>query len=314
MKKKLTKFWDVLTISHKSTYCQLERKKNMQLYALDSSGRRIFIVDAAKGKDYFCIECGQRVRIRSSFHRINHFFHLSPLSKCRLSQKSERHIQLQNSIYQQLGSSNCDLEVRFPEIGRIADVAWYEKKIVFEVQCSPISYEEITCRTKDYESVGWYVVWLLLDKTFLHKRRSELFLWLENRTFYFADSKCTQEVERCFYDTFKYGARLRFCVDLSTLSLLEKNTLQTFENALPDFLLQRVSNWRYCAVNDLVYRARSGASDIAWNSAIEYALNVERKGSNKKRKLVSELFTELTSLFYMTITLFLQWAQKQRVY
>lgn len=45
--------------------------------------------------------------------------------------------------------------------GHVADVAWLTKRIVFEVQCSPISLREAMRREADYGKMGFAVVWIL---------------------------------------------------------------------------------------------------------------------------------------------------------
>src|SRR5262249_32635390 len=150
----------------------------MQLYALDAKSKRIFAHSAARGVDYFCHECQGRLRLRGGGRIKVHFFHLGSKESCRQAGKSEAHLLVQNTICRQIGLDFGCQEVRFEAIGRIADVCWHEKKYIFEVQCSPISAEEVQARTEAYESLGFQVIWVLHDKTF--KRRivspAELYL------------------------------------------------------------------------------------------------------------------------------------------
>ena len=74
------------------------------------------------------------------------------------------HLRIQQEILQSLPEAL--LEKRFPEIGRIADVLWEEKKIVFEVQFSPIHPIEARERTRDYALIGYQVVWILHENMF----------------------------------------------------------------------------------------------------------------------------------------------------
>ena len=59
--------------------------------------------------------------------------------------------------FQQYPPGDCQLEMIFPTIGRIADVAWLSQKIVFEIQCSPIFLQELS-RNRDYQKEGWSLV------------------------------------------------------------------------------------------------------------------------------------------------------------
>jgi len=159
----------------------------MQIYALDGT-RAISAVKALKQKNYLCPECGQAVRVRQGFRRQVHFFHvwIRPGSRppCRQGGKSLTHLQIQLHLKSSVGELR--LERPFPAIGRIADAAWEERKIIFEVQCSPISPEEARKRTEDYASLGYRVVWILHDKQFNKKALSPAEEYLRPRPCYYA--------------------------------------------------------------------------------------------------------------------------------
>lgn len=169
----------------------------MQLYAITTQGELINATEAKKHIDYVCLECGGIVRLRGGNYRQDHFYHLDPPSSCRLNQKSMRHLQVQ--WYLQKLFPTCYLEYRFKEINRIADVACPSEKIIFEVQCSPIS-EEILHRNKDYESLGWHVVWILHDYRYNNYRYSSAEAILRNYPHYFTNIDHTGKGE--IYDQF----------------------------------------------------------------------------------------------------------------
>ncbi|PCI77182.1 hypothetical protein COB21_03345 [Candidatus Aerophobetes bacterium] len=79
---------------------------------------------------------------------------------------SSRHKQLQKGLFLNIHCTSLKLEKRFASIHRIADLAWEEKKIVFEIQCSFIEKTEVVRRVKDYASIGYSVIWLLDDNCF----------------------------------------------------------------------------------------------------------------------------------------------------
>jgi competence protein CoiA len=64
---------------------------------------------------------------------------------------------------------------------------WEEKKIVFEIQCSPISKEEAEARCKDYEQAGYTPVWILYAKRFNRKNLSDAEDFLRKKVCFFAD-------------------------------------------------------------------------------------------------------------------------------
>lgn len=150
----------------------------MQLYALNQSNEPVFARQAHKQVDYRCIECGSVVRMRDGIYRQPHFYHPASESVCRLNHKSLTHIQLQLYIARMLPSGEACLEERFPAIGRIADVAWHQEKLIFEVQCSPIGAKEVAERNASYQSQGYQVVWILHERSFNQWRltAAELFL------------------------------------------------------------------------------------------------------------------------------------------
>lgn len=144
----------------------------MQLCALDSNDKLIYAAQAVKQHDYFCLECRQKVRKRSGIHRQAHFYHLQPNQACRLHAKGMVHLMVQNTLKEILPEGEVQLEYRFDGIGRIADVAWLPRRLIFEVQCSPITAEEVAARNAAYASAGFQVVWILHDARYNQKRLS----------------------------------------------------------------------------------------------------------------------------------------------
>src|SRR5262245_39423564 len=88
--------------------------------------------------------------------------------------KSITHKAVQASIQALFGPSLCLLEHAFVEIDRIADCTIMSHKLVFEIQCSPLSTEEAMRRTEAYERIGYRVVWLLHDLVYNKFRISKL--------------------------------------------------------------------------------------------------------------------------------------------
>ncbi len=159
----------------------------MQLYARDKQQRITSADNAAKKEDYICFECNTAVRVRGGLHRRKHFYHTTPVRICKLQGKSLTHLQVQCTIQQLLPEGECFLERRFNEIDRIADVCWESKKIIFEVQCSPISPEEIQERNADYGKLGYQVVWILHDNRYGNRRGTAVEQVLCNQLHYYTN-------------------------------------------------------------------------------------------------------------------------------
>lgn len=172
----------------------------MQLFALDQNQEIIFAKQAIKKLDYFCLECGGIIRLREGAVRQPHFYHFQVSKGCRQNSKSLTHINLQLYIQKQLGTAK--MEVPFPSISRIADVAWEKEKIVFEIQCSPMTSEEMRNRVNDYQSVGYQVVWILHDRRYNQWRLSALEAKLTGITRYFTNMNASGEGE--IYDQWEW--------------------------------------------------------------------------------------------------------------
>ena len=181
----------------------------MQWVALDRE-QRITADSAKKGTNYLCPECFSPVRARSGPHRRPHFYHIAKNSLCRQNGKTLFHLETQFAIQKELPEGESLLEVPFPTISRIADVAWTPQKLVFEVQYSPISHAEAKKRTEDYEGLGFQVVWILHDKRFNRRRLSSAEAFLASRDCYF--SSIGEKGKGEIYDQFSLilGTKRRF--------------------------------------------------------------------------------------------------------
>lgn len=160
----------------------------MQFYALDN-GHPTLAAFAEKQKRYQCPECGNSVRVRGGPHRQIHFYHVQTTHLCRQHKKTLTHLEIQWLLQSFISQKEVVLEHRFPEIGRIADLYWAKEEIVFEIQCSPISLEEVKNRCHDYESLGITPIWILYDQRFNRRYCSAAEAFLRNRGCYFSDGK-----------------------------------------------------------------------------------------------------------------------------
>lgn len=198
-------------------------RRIMQLYALDHCGKVIFAGSAHKHLDYQCAECQKRVRLRGGLHRQNHFFHLEPNSHCRMNGKGMVHLQVQLRLQNLLPPNEVKMEYRFEEINRIADIAWISKKIVFEIQCSPILAVEVEQRNEDYRGAGWQVAWILHDKRYNQWRLTAAEQVLEAIPHYFTDINAEgQGIIYDQYEVIEKGIRRR------TMSPLQIDLVQFY--------------------------------------------------------------------------------------
>ena len=76
--------------------------------------------------------------------------------------KSVAHGQIQRYLKNQIPS----LELEKSLGSRRGDAVWEERKIVFEIQLSPIALAEALSRNRDYALLGYQVVWILHEGVF----------------------------------------------------------------------------------------------------------------------------------------------------
>lgn len=225
----------------------------MQLYAQTADQQPVFANRAKKQCDYFCLECNGLVRLRGGLHRQNHFYHIQPTRDCRQNGKTLEHLQVQCFLKNTLPTDECFLEHRFPSINRIADAAWLPQKLIFEVQCSPITAQEIYRRNKDYGEIGYNVVWILHDRRFNHYRATSAELFLQNSSSYFTNMN--EEGIGIVYDQlsiFHKGCRY---YSLPPLPLAISYPLKPpLVPGMPSSLIRRCQNWKIAFPGDLISR------------------------------------------------------------
>lgn len=157
----------------------------MARFATNSQGKLVDALHAHPSQKYCCRECGSPVALRGGTHKQLHFYHLHTTSQCRSAGKGALHLAIQQQLIASLPKDEASLEKQFSSINRISDVAWNPKKILFEVQCSPISQEEITARNQDYRSLGYEVVWILHLNRYGKGTLSPAELALQNQPHYY---------------------------------------------------------------------------------------------------------------------------------
>lgn len=159
----------------------------MQVLALNEKEEPVLADRANKQQNYFCAECSSLVRLKQGNVRQAHFYHLYKTSRCRSSTKGEVHIALQKHLLNLFPNGEAKQELRFKEIGRVADLVWLPKKWVFEIQYSPIYAEEVAARNRDYNSLGYEVIWVLHEKQFNKDRLKAAEEHLRCSTHYFTN-------------------------------------------------------------------------------------------------------------------------------
>lgn len=262
----------------------------MQWVALKQT-KRITAELAEKGVEYLCPECFSPVQMRSGPHRQPHYYHISRNILCRQHGKTAFHLETQLAIQRALPQNEGILEYAFPSIGRIADVAWLEKKIVYEVQCSNISYKEIQERTHDYKSLDFHIVWILHDRRYNRRRLSAAEIFLKERLHYF--SSIDANGSGTIYDQFSVtrNAKRTFKGIKLPISISKPYRMDEVEANLdwPEGAISRKKLRELGFAGDLIDRIQKNPSS-SWTG-------MKRLEGNKKRPSFRKLWAHLKALY-----------------
>lgn len=251
----------------------------MQLCAVDSNGKIVSAFIAAKQSNYFCLECNQIVRVRSGSQRHAHFFHLAPTTSCALHAKSMAHLQTQLYIQTSLPEAECQLEHRFPEISRIADVAWLPQKIIFEIQCSPISIKEVQARNKAYNSIGFQVIWILHDDRYNAPLLTPVEHYLYHQSpFYFTNINAAGK--GIIYDQFSLINKTSRKKTLPSLPVIlskpyKNEKISSSKKFRLDFVNKRASKWSIYFSGDLLDLSKN--NDSGFQDYLQKAQEIEKE-------------------------------------
>lgn len=290
----------------------------VHLFARDREGCLVAASEANKSCDYRCRECGEVVRRRCGGRRQSHFFHLNPSPSCRLSGKSLVHLQVQRVLKSMFPHGESFLEHRFESIDRIADVAWISRNLVFEIQCSPISEEEVSQRCSDYEKVGCDVVWILHERCYNSRVLTPAERFLRGRLYYYTNMDV--EGRGCIYDQADLVVNDRRVMTVGTVKpvlalprKVEKSVLQE-TRLFPRMIQERIRGANVYFEKDLLCRCLSGNPD----ALIEKWLQQESSQRSPSRciaprrlsKLMKGLGSQILTFYDSLLRYFLEKASR----
>lgn len=160
------------------------------------------------------------------------------------------HAAIQNFIKEALPGTQ--LEKNFTEIGRIADVVYFPKKIIYEVQCSSIDLQEVIKRNRDYKSIGFHVIWILHDRHFNKTFVPPAELYLRKRGAYY--TSLTPQGYGFFYDQLDFfdGALRVYKGNPLILKNFLPTKISSIPYSYPNFLKTRLQHQPYALTGDLM--------------------------------------------------------------
>ncbi len=245
----------------------------MALYAVDGDDL-LFASHAEKGKVYWCLDCFGPVKKRLGKDRLPHFYHIHPTPHCRLYSKTEDHLVAQLDLQKLFAPGVLQIERPFIEINRVADLCWESEKVIFEIQCSPLTPKEAELRIRDYGNAGYEVVWLLDDKRYNKKilRPAEGFL-RQGSAYYLSikQALCYDQFE-VFADQQRVRKGRPLPLDLQKLRRSPENP-DWDETAYPRQILNRQSALYF--VNDRLDRALKARHNPTLTLSMRYWRQLE---------------------------------------
>ena len=162
------------------------------------------------------------------------------------------------------------LEYYFPSVHRIADLVVISKKLIFEIQCSPISLEEVQRRNQDYASLGFKVIWILHHKRFNQKTLSPAELYLRCRHLSYFASVTQDNSKVFFYDQFEFfdGMRRIYKSPPFVLQSFLPCTLSSIPHTFPKTIKKKLSHSPFYLPGDLADHLLKG-KDGGWIHTLE---------------------------------------------
>lgn len=137
--------------------------EHKELVSLIAGSKKL--IEGFRGLKFFCISCGEQVRLKNGQIKIAHFAHISRKYCHSFSEgETEEHLFLKQALANWCERDGLEYQVEayLPELSQRPDLLI--GRIVLEVQCSPISKEMLIQRTNSYLGAGYYPIWICGEK------------------------------------------------------------------------------------------------------------------------------------------------------
>ena len=161
--------------------------ENNHLISLISESKEI--IEKIRGFKFYCVSCGEQVRLKNGQIKIAHFAHISRKDCDTFSEgETEEHLFLKQTLasWCEKNGLSYKLEAYLPELNQRPDVLI--GKFALEVQCSPISKNRLLERTRRYLEAGYCPIWICGEKLTPNNKMQEvtrgLCYFSENSGFY----------------------------------------------------------------------------------------------------------------------------------
>lgn len=152
----------------------IAKKKNGELFSLANVKDRECLIQLKKEEAFYCPGCSQKLILKLGNKRMFHFAHQKN-QPCHYESEpeTEYHLAGKLQLYEWLEKLyvHPELEAYIKQIQQRPDILFTvnDKKYVVEFQCSPISSEQFSKRTRTYLENGYEPIWILGAKQLKRK-------------------------------------------------------------------------------------------------------------------------------------------------
>lgn len=132
------------------------------LTAKNHKGNVCFADYASKDIDYTCPECGEEVILKVGEIKIAHFAH-KHAGDCSLCGEGEEHLRIKKEMYDWLMKQGASAKLEHTVANQRADIFLQTESgdVAIEIQCSPISIDDMVERTQGWFHKNVCVMWIL---------------------------------------------------------------------------------------------------------------------------------------------------------
>jgi competence protein CoiA len=248
---------------------------------------------------YRCPDCFGPLKKRTGKIKLPHFYHIKTARACRLYSKTEYHLLAQIQLQKKFPEGTLELEKPFAEINRVADVCFEKEKLVFEIQCSPLTEKEAEMRIQDYRSIGYETVWLLDDRRYnkWSVRPAEEFLRQHN-AYYISIREGLASKTYDQFEILSEGQRVKRSKQMEIdLKKIYRKTIRAWSEELYPKQIIQLNTTLYFQ-GDRLYRAMHDHSlaMLRWRTLEKHSLKTNRKATK-----LSTWFRNKIGKFYVIL-------------
>jgi competence protein CoiA len=160
------------------------------LYGKTKQGTIEHAANATKCSNYYCPLCCQKLMLKQGKYKRTHFAHFE--ISCTHKEESYVHYHAKYSLGRAIKDLGMVVQIEpyLKACHQIPDIL-INNKIILEIQCSPITVEQLQTRTSAYNKLGYIVIWII-DGTYndnsvislnafqsacINPYKHQLFLW-----------------------------------------------------------------------------------------------------------------------------------------